>query len=455
LFGILLGCGDKHPGSAGTEFVSNVVPGLQADVVASLAGMSLPRFIRHAYDVQRLQVHGCGAVDVSIDGGEWNKGVASSEVSSLSYQYPAHHVLRGRLDPHTPNYDAKQCEVSLVCTTVYTRLYKAQEILRLSDPSSLIWALQLPVGVLLVLASSALTSSVYVRVMAGGASGALAMFFIIAVVLYRLAPSSVRSLGKGLWFIGGVSLNVVLFLFHPVKQFLMELFVDYREPPPHLTLAGWLLIATLVFSAVLGATLVKRYTEDVTVQEGMAWMVRFLGFGLILTGIQNAYIGTTLVALLALPHVAPRWLWYPVYGVCFGPVILLWWGFKALLFRFVGWQVKNPDEIFYTGGWLPEGAAALPAPQRRRGRGYLTEAQAKRQAEEFTQLEVNKLLDAVAQGKVEVGGGEIQNGRLARTPTKRRDDVQMLTPVAQQRISRLVGDRSTPGGGRILSDDDL
>jgi len=272
--------------------------------------------------------------------------------------------------------------------------------------------------------------------MSGGAAGALAMFFIIAVILYRLAPSSVRNAGKGLWFIGGVSANVFLFLFAPVKNFLIELFVDYRQPYPYLTIPGWCLVGTLVISTISGATLVKRYTEDASVQEGLAWTVRVFGFGLIITGIQNAYIGVGLVVLLLLPHVFPRFVWVPIYGVCFGPFFVVWWIVAGIFGLMFGWEVSDPDEIFYSGGFLADYTPAAPAPLQR-SRKYLTGREMAAEAEINTAQHLKQMCDDVASGNVVTEEWTVSGGRFVKTPVKKkRDDVHHLTPVAQQRLKR-------------------
>ena len=45
------------------------------------------------------------------------------------------------------------------------------------------------------------------------------------------------------------------------------------------------------------------------VQQGVAWVVRCLGIGIILTGIQHEYLGVAIVLVLVLPYVLPRFLW--------------------------------------------------------------------------------------------------------------------------------------------------
>jgi len=313
------------------------------------------------------------------------------------------------------------------------------EFLHLSNPSNPIWALQLPAGVMLVLASDALVRSVYVRVIAGGASGVLAMLFIVSVILYRLAPSSIKNLGKGLWFVGAISVNVTLFAMEPVIKYMKELFIDPTLPFPQLTIPGWGLAVSLIMAFISGATVVKRYTEDVNVQQGVAWVVRCLGIGIILTGIQHEYLGVAIVLVLVLPYVLPRFLWVPLYSVIFSPLLLLWWVIKVAFKEMFGWEVQYPDEVFFTGRPLAEHAAASPAPKLR-SRMYLSSYQAEQQAEVVTHQHYNKMLEDVKTGTVEVPTWEVKNGRFVRTPSKSRDDVHNLSTRAQQRLKRAMAE---------------
>jgi len=377
----------------------------------------------------------CGLVDITVDGGAPHKSKLDGEVSGVDFQYPAFRTLLLEIDHKNAKF-TDDCQVELICTTIYTRLM-GMETLTFSNPSNPVWALQLPVGVLLVLAAGALTRSVYVRVMTGGVSGVLAMFFIVAVITYRLAPGSVRNVGKTLWFVGAIGFNAFLYTFKPIGDFMKNLFLDNKQPFPHMTLAGWVLAVFLVFAFVSGATLVKRYTEDVNVQHGLAWLVRILGFAIIVSGIQNDYLGISIVILLLVPFVLPKYLWAPFYAVLFSPLILCWWGFRFAIKSAFGWEVQNADEIFYTGAPIPDYAPPSPAPLQR-SRPYLTREQAERQSEATTQQHVDQMKLNVAAGHVQVPEWRVINGRFVQTGSNQRDDVHNLTPVAQRRLQRAI-----------------
>lgn len=102
-------CDTKFESATGI-YRSNIVPDLKADFISSMASLSLPKALLHAYDVQRFQVYGCGSIDISIDGGV-KSTVDSSEISSPGYQYPAHHVMELTVNPESSGYEAKKCQV--------------------------------------------------------------------------------------------------------------------------------------------------------------------------------------------------------------------------------------------------------------------------------------------------------------------------------------------------------
>ena len=113
---------------------------------------------------------------------------------------------------------------------------------------------------------------------------------------------------------------------------------------------------------------------------------------------------------------------------------------------------------------MSESTPASPAPLQR-SRTYLTRQQAPRgcsrlqpaavltsshlqaelQTEAVTKQALNKLYQEVAAGEIAVPTWGLRNGRLVRTPSKKRDDVQNLSSTAAQRLKRAL-----PG-----NDDDL
>ena len=86
-----------------------------------------------------------------------------------------------------------------------------------------------------------------------------------------------------MWFVGAISVNVTLFAMEPVIKYMKELFIDPTLPFPQLTIPGWWVSAlqhppahvcavcrglavSLIMAFICGATVVKRYTEDVNVK---------------------------------------------------------------------------------------------------------------------------------------------------------------------------------------------
>jgi len=370
-------------------------------------------------------------VDLRVDNSAPQRAIDSTAISKPEYHYSAFHSLQLTVDTMSTGYKPS-CEVRLQCTTKYTRL---SEVLRLGDPSNPIWLLQVAAGILLILVAQHLTRNIYIRVMAGGLSGVLIMLGIVVVLLYHLTPPQLRNLGKVVWYAGAISLNVFIFSLESVKDKLKEIILIPEQPFPNFTVVGWVFIAVSIGFFIVGATMVKRYTEDVSVQQGLAWLVRVVGFVIILTGVQDQRIAMIVVVWLSLPFVLPPILWTPLNWLLFGPTRLLWWLIRVVCRNLFGWTVDCPDEIFYKGPSIS--AHAEPAgPPIQHSRKYLTPRQAAEQAERTTKEHQQAMFDAVRSGSTEVTQWAVENGKFVQKPNLQRNDLHHVSSTAMQRLKR-------------------